>query len=68
MLQTARWGGMAHGRGLILAGSAAGIAAAFNTPLARPLILPRPGRCRPRRRHRRSGFGRRGRRASYNFV
>ncbi|MGN6465117.1 MAG: chloride channel protein, partial [Rhizobiaceae bacterium] len=34
MLQTARWGGMAQARGLILAGSAAGIAAAFNTPLA----------------------------------
>jgi H+/Cl- antiporter ClcA len=34
MLQAARWGGMAHARGLILAGSAAGIAAAFNTPLA----------------------------------
>jgi H+/Cl- antiporter ClcA len=34
MLQAARWGGTAHTRGLILAGSAAGIAAAFNTPLA----------------------------------
>lgn len=34
MLQVARWGGMAQARGLILAGSAAGIAAAFNTPLA----------------------------------
>jgi H+/Cl- antiporter ClcA len=34
MLQAARLGGMAHARGLILAGSAAGIAAAFNTPLA----------------------------------
>jgi H+/Cl- antiporter ClcA len=34
MLQTARIGGMAQARGLILAGSAAGIAAAFNTPLA----------------------------------
>ena len=34
MLHVARWGGMAHARGLILAGSAAGIAAAFNTPLA----------------------------------
>ena len=34
MLTAARWGGMARARGLILAGSAAGIAAAFNTPLA----------------------------------
>lgn len=34
MLTAARWGGMAQARGLILAGSAAGIAAAFNTPLA----------------------------------
>ena len=34
MLEAARWGGMAQARGLILAGSAAGIAAAFNTPLA----------------------------------
>lgn len=34
MLQVARWGGMTQARGLILAGSAAGIAAAFNTPLA----------------------------------
>ena len=34
MLLSARLGGMAHARGLILAGSAAGIAAAFNTPLA----------------------------------
>ncbi|MGF9692831.1 chloride channel protein [Rhizobium sp. 0TCS1.26] len=34
MLAVARFGGMAHTRGLILAGSAAGIAAAFNTPLA----------------------------------
>ncbi|WP_061978368.1 chloride channel protein [Aureimonas sp. AU20] len=34
MLATGRLGGMAHARGLILAGSAAGIAAAFNTPLA----------------------------------
>jgi H+/Cl- antiporter ClcA len=34
MLAVARFGGIAHARGLILAGSAAGIAAAFNTPLA----------------------------------
>ncbi|MBB2795899.1 UNVERIFIED_ORG: H+/Cl- antiporter ClcA [Rhizobium pisi] len=34
MLAVARFGGMAQARGLILAGSAAGIAAAFNTPLA----------------------------------
>lgn len=34
MLASARFGGMAQARGLILAGSAAGIAAAFNTPLA----------------------------------
>lgn len=34
MLQVARWGGLGRERGLILAGSAAGIAAAFNTPLA----------------------------------
>ncbi|CAN7720161.1 chloride channel protein [Rhizobium sp. LjRoot98] len=34
MLAVARFGGMAQTRGLILAGSAAGIAAAFNTPLA----------------------------------
>lgn len=34
MLLTARLGGIARAKGLILAGSAAGIAAAFNTPLA----------------------------------
>ena len=34
MLQAAKLGRMAQTRGLILAGSAAGIAAAFNTPLA----------------------------------
>lgn len=34
MLQVARWGNLQQERGLILAGSAAGIAGAFNTPLA----------------------------------
>ncbi|WP_455274459.1 chloride channel protein [Rhizobium herbae] len=34
MLAVARFGGITQTRGLILAGSAAGIAAAFNTPLA----------------------------------
>jgi H+/Cl- antiporter ClcA len=34
MLQSARLGSMGRERGLILAGSAAGVAAAFNTPLA----------------------------------
>ncbi|CAH1651221.1 H+/Cl-antiporter ClcA [Hyphomicrobiales bacterium] len=34
MQLSARWGGMNNARGLILAGSAAGISAAFNTPLA----------------------------------
>ena len=34
MLQSARLGGMKHARGLIIAGSAAGVSAAFNTPLA----------------------------------
>lgn len=34
MLKVAAWGGLRHARGIILAGSAAGIAAAFNTPLA----------------------------------
>ncbi len=34
MLASARFGHLAHTKGLILAGSAAGIAAAFNTPLA----------------------------------
>jgi H+/Cl- antiporter ClcA len=34
MMQAARLGGVVQAKGLILAGSAAGIAAAFNTPLA----------------------------------
>lgn len=34
MLQAARWGGIHRERAVILAGSAAGIAGAFNTPLA----------------------------------
>ncbi len=34
MLKIAAWGGLRHAKGIILAGSAAGIAAAFNTPLA----------------------------------
>lgn len=34
MLQSASLGGMKHARGLIIAGSAAGVSAAFNTPLA----------------------------------
>jgi H+/Cl- antiporter ClcA len=34
MLKCGAWGGMGKARGLILAGSAAGVAGAFNTPLA----------------------------------
>jgi H+/Cl- antiporter ClcA len=34
MLKCGEWGGMGKARGLILAGSAAGVAGAFNTPLA----------------------------------
>jgi len=34
MLKCGQWGGMGKARGLILAGSAAGVAGAFNTPLA----------------------------------
>ncbi|TCT37846.1 chloride channel protein [Martelella mediterranea] len=34
MIQTAHWGKMIQTKGLIVAGSAAGISAAFNTPLA----------------------------------
>src|SRR6202012_834697 len=34
MLQTARWSGMGRERGLILAGGAAGVAAAFHNPRA----------------------------------